>query len=170
MMIQDISIYYKYNRTIIFGHDRSQQRIFTIGNRFEFVERRVFLTIAAVGFVVPTAGCLDQDVDIRVTQIDVEPATLAVGETADVSVRVGNWGDDDGTRTVTLHIEDEKWNDEDVTVTGSIDDDVPGSHATFEVDSTGLDPGTYELAATIDGEEKNFENAEPTTATLTVTE
>lgn len=117
------------------------------------MKRRRFLSFAALGLFVPVAGCLEEDIDIRIHGLQAEPNPATLGEMVEVTVDLGNWGEHDGTRTVTLYIDDDEWDDEEVTVSGSPDDDVPGRRVTFELDTSGFEAGTYELRATIEDDE-----------------
>lgn len=117
------------------------------------MERRRFLSFAALGLFVPVAGCLEEDIDIRILSVRAEPVPATVGDTVEVIVDLVNLGEHDGTRTVTQYIDDDEWDDEDVTVSGSPDDDAPGRQVPFEIDTSGFEAGTYELRAEIEDDE-----------------
>lgn len=117
------------------------------------MDRRQFLGLTTAAVLTVVAGCLEEDIDIRIFSVQAEPNPAPVGDTVEITVRLVNHGQHDGTRTVSLYFDDEEWDDEEATVSGSPDDDAPGRRVTFELDTSGLEAGTYEFRAEFEDDE-----------------
>ena len=96
--------------------------------------------------------------EFRVSDLDPEEATVTQGDEIDVSATIENVGEETGTQTIELRIDDDVIDDQELELDGGESDPV-----TFEdIDTEDLDPGEYEHGI--------FTEDDSETGTLTVEE
>jgi hypothetical protein len=125
-----------YNGTLDGGDSETLRESIIVGEVGEYGVEAGDLSLA---YTVDQPPSPIEPADIKVQSIEIDPLTVTVGGQVSVSVSVVNEGEDEGTETLELFVDDEVVGSEDVTLAG-------GETDTLEFTLTAAEEeGTYSV-------------------------
>ncbi|MCU4926190.1 sugar phosphate isomerase/epimerase [Halobacteria archaeon AArc-dxtr1] len=139
-------------------------------NRVRNYRRRFLQGIGAAGLTGLTAGCLGDDngdddgddtgddsengngapANFEVDSLEPGDETVTIGESVDVSATIENTGDEEDVQTVSLLVDGDEVDDDEVELGGGDDDEVA-----FTVGTIDFDEGEYEYEITTDDDSQS---------------